>query len=79
MTIFCQISRKIIEENTHAEGKAHDEIKTEVRSTTIPKKSALNLGNFSALTIYKRAQPEIKFAQKVQNGDIFRESVVQIK
>ena len=78
MTDFCQIFRTIIEENTRAEDKTHEEIKTEVRRTTLPKSSAISVGNLSALTIYKRAQPEIKFTRNVQNGDTLCESVAQI-
>ena len=58
--------------------KTQEEIKTDVRKTTHPKNSALSVENLSALTIYKLAQPELKFARNVQNGDTLRESVVQL-
>ena len=75
MADLLQISRTTIEENNRVEDKTkkEEEIKTEVRRTKPHKNSEISVENLSALTIYKRAQPGIKFARNVQNRDTLRE------
>ena len=75
-----RFSRTTMEENTRVEDKTktQEEIKTEVRRTTLLKNSVISVEILLALTIYKRAQPEIKVARNMQNGDTLQESVFQI-
>ena len=76
MADFPHLFRTTKEENTRGEDKieTQGELKTEVHKTILHKNNATIAAIRLVLTIYNHVQPEIKFAQSLQNVDILQRS-----